>query len=148
VHRKDYTTYSYDFGTVKSRMDLFEQSLPRVEQRLTRLVPPPVRKIPILIGGMGVRRTLPTVAKHAEIWHTFASVAEYRRKNALLKDLVAQAGRDEKHIERAVHWTGRDNADAFVDQGVTLFTTEIHPTDNGYDFSEFKDMIAWRDQNK
>jgi alkanesulfonate monooxygenase SsuD/methylene tetrahydromethanopterin reductase-like flavin-dependent oxidoreductase (luciferase family) len=112
------------------------------------LVPPPVRRIPILIGGMGVKRTLPIVAKHADIWHTFASVPEYRRKNALLKDLVAQAGRDETQIERAVHWTGREDADAFTAEGVTLFTTEIHPTDDGYDFGELKDMLAWRDRQQ
>jgi len=29
-----------------------------------------------------------------------------------------------------------------------LFTTEIHPTDDGYDFGELKDMIAWRDQTR
>jgi hypothetical protein len=110
------------------------------------LAPQPVRKIPILIGGMGVRRTLPIVAKHADIWHTFASVQEYRRKNPMLKDLAAEAGRDEGQIERAVHWTGRQNADDFLNEGITLFTTEIHPTDDGYDFAEFKDMIAWRDQ--
>ncbi|OBK49870.1 LLM class F420-dependent oxidoreductase [Mycobacterium kubicae] len=147
-YEKDYTEYGYDYGTVRTRMDLFEESLPRLEQRLERLVPPPVHHIPILIGGMGVRRTLPIVAKHADIWHTFASVDEYRRKNGILRDLVAEAGRDEKQIERAVHWTGRDNADAFLHDGVTLFTTEIHPTDQGYDFSELKDMIAWRDQSR
>src|SRR3954462_3601806 len=73
-YEKDYTVYGYEFGTVTSRMDLLEASLPRIEQRLAQLVPPPVRKIPILIGGMGVRRTLPIVARHADIWHTFASV--------------------------------------------------------------------------
>ena len=104
-YEKDYTVYGYDFGTVKSRMDLFEAGLARVENRLAELVPPPVRKIPILIGGTGVKRTLPIVAKHADIWHTFASVPEFQRKNDLLKDLVAEAGRDEKTIERAVHWT-------------------------------------------
>ncbi|PJK20857.1 LLM class F420-dependent oxidoreductase [Mycolicibacterium goodii] len=147
-YEKDYTVYGYEFGTVKSRMDLFEQSLARIERRLTQLVPPPVRKIPILIGGMGVRRTLPIVAKHADIWHTFASVPEYRRKNALLKELVAAVGRDEKQIERAVHWTGRESGEAFHNEGVTFFTTEIHPTDEGYDFSELKDMIAWRDESR
>ena len=147
-YEKDYSVYGYDYGTITSRMDLFERSLVRIENRIAQLVPHPVHKIPVLIGGMGVRRTLPIVAKHADIWHTFASVPEYRRKNAMLKDLVAEAGRDEKHIERAVHWTGRDSADAFLGEGVTLFTTEIHPTDDGYDFSEFKDMIAWRDQTR
>jgi hypothetical protein len=75
-------------------------------------------------------------------------VPEYRRKNAILKDLVAEAGRDESGIERSVHWTGRENADAFLTEGVTLFTTEIHPTDDGYDFGELKDMLDWRDQQR
>ena len=147
-YEKDYTTYGYEFGTVGSRMDLFEQNLARIEDRFAQLVPPPVRKIPILVGGMGVRRSLPIVARHADIWHTFASVPEFRRKNEILKQLAADAGRDEQQIQRAVHWTGRDNADEFTAEGVTLFTTEIHPTDDGYDFGELKDMIAWRDQTR
>jgi probable F420-dependent oxidoreductase len=147
-YEKDYSTYGYEFGTIGSRMDLFEESLARIEDRFAQLVPPPVRKIPILIGGMGVRRSLPIVARHADIWHTFASVPEYRRKNEILKQLTAAAGRDEQQIQRAVHWTGRDNADGFTAEGVTLFTTEIHPTDDGYDFGELKDMIAWRDQTR
>src|ERR1700716_1378229 len=141
-YEKDYAVYGYDFGTVKSRMDLFEDRLARIESRLDELVPPPVRRIPILIGGIGVKRTLPLVAKHADIWHTFASVPEFQRKNALLKELAAAAERDDTSIERAVQWTGRANADAFVAEGVTLFTTEIHPTDDGYDFAELKDMLS------
>ncbi|HET7668379.1 MAG TPA: LLM class F420-dependent oxidoreductase [Mycobacterium sp.] len=147
-YEKDYAGYGYEFGTVKSRMDLFEDGLARIEHRLTRLIPPPVRKIPILIGGMGVKRSLPIVARHADIWHTFASVPEFQRKNSLLKELTAAAGRDEKQIERAVHWTGLADADAFVGEGVTLFTTEIHPTADGYDFGELKDMLAWRDRSR
>src|SRR5690242_21042104 len=61
-YEKDYTTYGYDFGTVKSRFDLFDASLERIESRLAQLIPPPVRKIPILIGGSGAKRTLPAVA--------------------------------------------------------------------------------------
>jgi probable F420-dependent oxidoreductase len=147
-YEKDYTVYGYDFGTGKSRMDLFENSLARIEHRLGALVPPPVRNIPILIGGVGVKRTLPLVAKHADIWHTFATVPEFQGKNAILRDLVAQEGRDDNEIERSVHWTGRENADAFVAEGVTLFTTEIHPTVDGYDFGELKDMLGWRDRQR
>jgi probable F420-dependent oxidoreductase len=145
-YEKDYTTYGYEFGTVKSRMDLFEDGLVRVENRLAQLIPAPVRKIPILIGGMGVRRTLPIVARHADIWHTFASVDEFRRKDQILKELMADAGREQALLTRGVHWIGREDADAFVANGVSLFTTEIHPTDDGYDFTELKDIIAWRDQ--
>ena len=43
-------------------------------------------------------------------------------------------------------WTDAKTADTFVDEGVTLFTTEIHPDSNGYDFSELKTMLAWRDR--
>lgn len=143
-YEKDYSVYGYDYGTVKSRMDLLEDSLGRIERRLGELIPPPVHDIPILIGGMGVKRTLPIVAKYADIWHTFASVDEYRRKNQLVKELAADAGRDAGKITRAVHWTGRENADAFVGEGVTFFTTEIHPTDAGYDFAELQDLLAWR----
>ena len=54
--------------------------------------PRPVRKIPILIGGMGVKRSLPIVAKHADVWHTFATVPKFQRKNSLLKELTAARG--------------------------------------------------------
>lgn len=147
-YEKDYTAYGYEYGTVKSRMDLFENSLERITQRLAKLIPAPTRDIPILIGGMGVRRTLPLVARYADIWHTFASPEEYQRKYALLKDLAQTAGRDESVIERAVHWTGRGDADTFADMGVTLFTTEIHPDADGFDFGELKDMLAWRDAQR
>ena len=36
----------------------------------------------------------------------------------------------------------------FLTEGVTLLTTEIHPTDDGYDFGELKDMLAWRDRQR
>lgn len=43
-------------------------------------------------------------------------------------------------------WTEPAVADASVAEGVTLFTIEIHPTKQGYDFTELKHMIAWRDR--
>ncbi len=43
-------------------------------------------------------------------------------------------------------WTDTAAADVFLNEGVTLFTTEIHPTSDGYDFSELEAMLAWRDQ--
>ncbi len=50
-YEKDYTTYGFDFGTAKSRADLFDEGLVRIEQRLGQLQPP-VRKIPVLVGGV------------------------------------------------------------------------------------------------
>src|SRR6478672_10582522 len=130
-YEKDYAVYGYHYGTVKSRLDLFDDGLSRIEHRLSQLTPAPLHKIPILIGGGGERRTLPAVARHADIWHSYERLSEFRRKNELLKDLAADAGRNETVIERATGWTNRAHADAFHAEGVTLFTTEVHPTSDG-----------------
>jgi alkanesulfonate monooxygenase SsuD/methylene tetrahydromethanopterin reductase-like flavin-dependent oxidoreductase (luciferase family) len=70
-YEKDYTTYGYEFGSWKSRFDLFDAGLERIEARLDQLIPPPVRKIPMLIGGTGPKRTLPAEAYHAAGATTF-----------------------------------------------------------------------------
>jgi alkanesulfonate monooxygenase SsuD/methylene tetrahydromethanopterin reductase-like flavin-dependent oxidoreductase (luciferase family) len=62
-YEKDCATYGYEFGSWKSRFDLFDVGLERIEARLGQLIPRPVRKIPILIGGAGPKRTLPAVAR-------------------------------------------------------------------------------------
>jgi hypothetical protein len=62
----------------------------------------------------------------------------------LVNQHAHNAGRDPAAIERSVGWQPGMDADAFAREGVTLFTTEIHPTDDGYDFSQLKDMLAWR----
>jgi probable F420-dependent oxidoreductase len=66
-YEKDYTTYGYEFGSWKSRFDLFDAGLKRIEARLGQLIPPPVRTIPIPIGGTGPKRALPAVARYADI---------------------------------------------------------------------------------
>jgi probable F420-dependent oxidoreductase len=143
---KDFAVYGYDYGTVKARMDKFDEGLKRIQHRLDHLTPAPLRHIPILIGGGGEKRTLPAVARHADIWHSFEPLEEFRRKNQLLKHLATEAGRDEAKIERAMAWLDPKAADTFVDEGVTLFTTEIHPDETGYDFSEVETMLNWRDR--
>jgi probable F420-dependent oxidoreductase len=152
-YEKDYAAYGYDFGTIKSRLDLFDEGVERIERRLANLTPQPLRHIPILIGGSGEKRSLPTVARHADIWHTFPlPIKEYRRKSKLVDELAAQAGRDGTMIERSIaaaapFSTGFDRrrADEFLDAGVTLFTLEMQPTDVGYDFEPLEQAIPWRD---
>src|SRR6201992_427434 len=144
-YEKDYTVYGYGYGAVKSRMDLFDEGLQRIEHRLTQLTPPPVRQIPILIGGSGERRTLPVVARHAHIWHSFLDVDTFRRKSARLDRLAEGFGRDPADIERSVGWTTAQDADNYVTAVASLFTTEIPPTESGYDLTALEEMIAWRD---
>jgi len=145
-YEKDYTTYGYDYGTWKTRFDLFDEGLKRVEHRLDNLVPPPVRDIPILIGGSGEKRTLPAVARHADIWHTFLPIDQFNRASKLVGELTELNGRKDSDVERSSVWESARGADAYRDAGVTLFTTEIHPTAAGYDFSTLEQMVRWRDR--
>jgi alkanesulfonate monooxygenase SsuD/methylene tetrahydromethanopterin reductase-like flavin-dependent oxidoreductase (luciferase family) len=68
-----------------------------------RLRPLPVQRPhpPIWIGGAGPRRTLPLVARYADVWHTFGSPEELARLSARLDELAEQAGRDPRAIAKA-----------------------------------------------
>ncbi len=105
---RDYDEYGYEFGTVGQRITALGEALPRIERRFAKLNPPPLRdRIPILIGGGGVRRTLRLVARHADIWHAFGTPDVFREKSAILDEHCAAEGRDPATIERS--WSVRGN---------------------------------------
>jgi F420-dependent oxidoreductase-like protein len=59
--------------------------------------------IPLLIGGLSVRRTLPLVARYADEWNlTTNSPALYRERAAHLEKLCSELGRDPQTIRRSV----------------------------------------------
>ena len=41
-------------------------------------------------------------------------------------------------------WSGPASADAYLAEDATPHTTDIRPTDDGYDFAGLKQMLAWR----
>ena len=144
----DYDEYGYEFGTVGDRLRALEHALPRIERRLKRLNPPPLRgRIPILIGGGGVRRTLKLVARHADIWHAFGSVEVFREKSAILDEHCAAEGRDPAAIERswAVGTRTSSDPDQLRDAGVTHFIVGIGGSSSGYDLAPLRELVEWRD---
>jgi probable F420-dependent oxidoreductase len=141
---KDYAEYGYDFGTAGTRLALLKEHLARIGNRLGRLNPPPVRDIPILIGGGGERKTLRLVAEYADIWHTFADLDVLERKSKILAEHCAAVDTDPADIERSVQWPGPDRAPALVAAGATLFTVGTGGPD--YDLSELEAAIRWRDE--
>jgi alkanesulfonate monooxygenase SsuD/methylene tetrahydromethanopterin reductase-like flavin-dependent oxidoreductase (luciferase family) len=145
-YEKDYTTYGYEFGTLAQRLDLFDANLRRIEDRLAKLNPAPLRPVPILIGGGGERRTLPAVARHAHISHIYPSgIADYRRKSTLVDELAEAHGRLGGDIERSVGWTDEVTGEEYLRAGVTLFTVSIRPTEQGFDFTALERLLLWRD---
>jgi len=147
--RKDYDEYGYAFGTAGSRLDDLANALPRIEARLSKLNPAPTRRIPILIGGMGERKTLRLVARHADIWHGFTNAETYPGKAAVLDRHCGEVGRDPAAVERSSGVEGRDpetlvaNAEALAELGVTLMTVGCDGPD--YDLGPAQVLVRWRD---
>jgi len=154
---RDYQEYGYEFGTAASRLDDLAAALPRITARLAKLNPAPTRHIPILIGGQGERRTLPLVARHADIWHGFTTPNTYPGKAALLDGYCRDLGRDPAAIERSAGVEDNSgvargegtaallaNAEALTAQGVTLLTTGVNGPD--YDLTAAQALCRWRDQ--
>lgn len=141
---KDYQEYGYEFGTAGGRLDVLAESLPRITSRWAKLNPAPTRKIPVLIGGGGEKKTLRLVARHADIWHSFSDLETLRHKTAVLREHCAAVGRDPAEIEISTGVRGRpeDSGPALIEAGATLFTVGVSGPD--YDLSTLKDWIAWR----
>ena len=116
------------------------------------LNPPPTRRIPILIGGQGERKTLRLVAEHADIWHTFTPLDDLPRKIGILHEWCDRAGRDPAEIELSSGYTIRgfgpllepDGADRLHALGVRLLIPAIDGPD--YDLSVLEPLLAWRDR--
>jgi alkanesulfonate monooxygenase SsuD/methylene tetrahydromethanopterin reductase-like flavin-dependent oxidoreductase (luciferase family) len=74
-----------------------------VSLRDARLRPLPVQqpRPPIWIGGSGPRRTLPLVARYADVWHAFGTPNSLREASERLDQLAVEAGRTPSDILRA-----------------------------------------------
>jgi len=142
---RDYVEYGYEFGTVGERLNALAASLPVIEQRWERLNPPPTRKIPVLIGGGGEKKTLRIVARHADIWHSFSDALTLERKLGILAEHGRAVGRDTAEIEISTEVGKRsiDEAEEQLALGATLFTVGITGPD--YDLAPVRDWLAWRD---
>lgn len=114
----EHTAYGIDLMSPRDRSDRFEESVAVVasllhEDRTTfagrhfRLTdapnrPAPVQeRVPVLVGGGGERRTLPTAARHADVWHIWGTPDSYAAKSARLDEICAGIGRDPAEIRRA-----------------------------------------------
>ncbi len=65
--------------------------------------PPPVqRPLPLLIGGVGEKRTLRTVARYANAWNAQVRPDVFAEKSRVLDQHCADVGRDPSEIHRTV----------------------------------------------
>jgi F420-dependent oxidoreductase-like protein len=116
---KEHTELGIPFPTTAQRFDLLHDTLEIITRLFTgdtvdydgtqvslhhaQLLPRPVQQPhpPIWIGGSGPRRTLPLVARYADVWHTWGTPNSLQDANARVDKLAADAGRDPASIVRA-----------------------------------------------
>jgi probable F420-dependent oxidoreductase len=143
---RDYDEYGYEFGTAGGRLDQLGADLPRIESRWAKLNPAPTRKIPVLIGGGGEKKTLRLVASHADIWHSFSDLATLTRKTDILRKHCAEVGRNPDEIELSVGTPKGDPAEVgppLLEAGATLFTVGLGGPDYD-DLAPLKPWLDWR----
>ena len=138
---KEHTELGIPFPSTGERFDLLEDALEIltrlftgdvvsyqgkvVELKNAQLRPAPVQQPhpPIWIGGSGPKRTLPLVARYADVWHSWGTPNSLREANQRIDELAEQAGRDPKAIERATSLslddldTARKHAGKWQDAG-------------------------------
>ena len=116
---KEHIELGIPFPSTPERFDLLEDALEIVTRLFTgdvvsydgrvvslhdaQLRPLPVQQPhpPIWIGGSGPRRTLPLVARYADVWHAWGSPNSLREANERIDELATEAGRDPSSIMRA-----------------------------------------------
>ena len=116
---KEHHELGIPFPSTGDRFDLLDDTLEVVTRLFTgdhvsydgrfvslrdaHLLPTPVQSPhpPIWIGGSGPRRTLPLVAKYADVWHSFGTPNSMREAYERIDKLAEDAGRDPKSILRA-----------------------------------------------
>jgi len=150
---RDYREYGYDFGTTAGRIRGLEEALGIIDRRLDVLNPPPVRRPPVLIGGVGERRTLRLVASHADAWHALFpdSPSELEPKVEALRGWCAAVGRDPRSIEWSVGVEPNDldrflveDAATYLEMGFTQFTLGFSGPD--WPVARGSAWLSWRDE--
>ena len=115
---REHDAFGFDFGSgVGERLDRLVEAVPLIRRlldgeevthegrcyRFDRAVcaPRPVQaRLPILIGGAGPRKTIPLIARSADLWNAYGTPEELAAADALLRAACEAAGRDAREIER------------------------------------------------
>jgi F420-dependent oxidoreductase-like protein len=102
---------------------------------------------PIWIGGQGERRTLPLVARRADVWHGFGSPDQLAQKSQLIDQLAEDAGRDPSSIRRSTYlslsepWdVVRHTVDQLREAGIDILIASW-PSEGRARIEEFVDKV-------
>jgi F420-dependent oxidoreductase-like protein len=128
---REHEAFGIDFGaSVGERLDKLEEAVPLMrrlfdgelvshEGRFYSLKdavcePRPIQEhLPILVGGSGPKKTLRTVARHADGWNTNGDVETVKGQLGILASHCADVGRDMSTLELTISFPAiiRDRAE-------------------------------------
>jgi len=117
---REHDGYGIDFGSgFGERLDRLDESV-RLMRRLldgerfshdgpiypmhdALAAPRPIQPhLPIMIGGSGPTKTLPTLARYGDMWNAGGSLEKLRTKDATMRERCAEIGRDPETVEKTV----------------------------------------------
>ena len=150
---REHQHFGYDLNTLSTRMNRFEEGLEvivnllRSTEPITHtgtfyklqdaiLLPHPQRPSGprILIGGNGLKHTLPLAARYADIWNsTFLSADDFRNHSAQLDILLQKEGRPLESVKRTL-FTNTD-----LTQNPESLLAEIR----SYEAAGVQELVLW-----
>jgi alkanesulfonate monooxygenase SsuD/methylene tetrahydromethanopterin reductase-like flavin-dependent oxidoreductase (luciferase family) len=160
---REHAHYGIPFGTFTSRFRTFTDAL-EISRRLLDddapvtfsgdvisvkdavLLPRPKRRLPILIGGNGLNRSVPLAARYADEWNgVFIDVDAYRVRNRRLDELLQANGREPASVKRSYMGPfgnfqgneGADRLDAYIEAGCQRFMLQF------YDYDDLEPIERW-----
>ena len=115
----EHEKYGFDFSTVKGRLDRLDEAVEIITSLLASLRtdfegnhytvvdapldPKPIqKKIPLMIGGGGRKRTLRTAALHADEWNYWGMPADIEELCQVLNAHCEDVGRDPAEIRKTI----------------------------------------------
>lgn len=122
-HEQEATAYGYDFPSVGTRLDMLDEAATIIRGMLTEErttfhgthfrvenvsnLPSPVQdRLPIWIGGLGEKKTLKLVAKHADGWNAAYTTPEnFARLSKVLDGWCDKLNRDPATLKRSINLT-------------------------------------------
>jgi len=118
---REHEAFGFDFGSgFGERLDRLGEAVPLIRRLLdgeqvthegrfytfhdALAAPRPIQDhLPILIGGSGPKKTLPLVARYADLWNMYGTPQVVAAADAVLRSACEAVGRDPAAIERTVN---------------------------------------------
>jgi F420-dependent oxidoreductase-like protein len=138
-YEREHVALGIPYPPLRDRFEMLEETIQICQQmwsdndgpydgkhyRLAETIcaPQPIRRLPILIGGGGEKKTLRLVAQYADVWnYTTSTVDELKHKIEVLNQHCADLGRDPREIRK----TASLFRDPFQDLDSYLRTAESY----------------------